>query len=111
VTSCRTLLVSAHRGNAVWRRGRVFFVCPQCLARCTRLYNYKATPWGRGMFGRLFGTTQRDWAVMTTGEKRQQRAEASRERWNERRSMLARADSLESRSPAAQRRACDSGGS
>ena len=60
--------------------------CPQCSLRCTRLYlplndswlacrrcwgrtfpsrtlqNYKDSPWGRGMFARLFGTTQRDWA-------------------------------------------------
>src|SRR5262245_39142642 len=26
------------------------------------LQNYKDSPWGRGMFARLFGTTQRDWA-------------------------------------------------
>jgi hypothetical protein len=26
------------RANAVWRRGRVFLLCGQCLRRCTRLY-------------------------------------------------------------------------
>ena len=102
------------RSNSVWRRGRVFLICPQCLMRCTRLYlpletswlacrrcwgltygsrtlqNYKDTPWGRGMFRAMFGTTQRDWALMTTGEKRQLRSEASRERWKQRRSFRRR---------------------
>src|SRR5688572_14419637 len=26
------------RSNAVWRRGRVFLICPQCHVRCARLY-------------------------------------------------------------------------
>lgn len=33
------------RSNAVWRRGRVFLVCPQCLARSTRLYLPLETSW------------------------------------------------------------------
>jgi hypothetical protein len=69
------------RQNAVWRRGRVFFACPRCGQRCTRLYlpladswlachrcwgltynsrtiqNYKDSLWSRGVFARMFGTT------------------------------------------------------
>src|SRR5262249_49382610 len=26
------------RPNAIWRAGRLFFQCPRCCARCTRLY-------------------------------------------------------------------------
>src|SRR4051812_48648683 len=26
------------RPNAIWRRGRVFLICPRCRLRCTRLY-------------------------------------------------------------------------
>jgi hypothetical protein len=97
------------RSNAVWRRGRLFFVCGQCSSRCTRLYlplesswlacgkcwgltyasrtlqNYKSTPWGGGRFAALFGITQRDWALMTTGENRERRQAASQERWRLRR--------------------------
>ena len=102
------------RQNAVWKRGRVFLQCPRCDTRCTRLYlplcdswlacrrcwgltyasqtlqNYKDSPWGRGEFARMFGTSQRDWAFLTTYEKRTERLEASRERWGKRRRYLAR---------------------
>jgi hypothetical protein len=97
------------RSNAVWRRGRVFLVCPRCSHRRTRLYlpradswlacrtcwgltyasrtllNYKESPWGRGKFAGLFGTSQWDWALMTTNEKRRTRLEASQKRWRDRR--------------------------
>jgi hypothetical protein len=99
------------RQNAVWRSGRVFLVCPRCSRRCTRAYvptetarlacrrcwgltyesralNYKDTPWRRGYLARAFGTTQREWALMTTAEWRQERREASRRRWKERRRYL-----------------------
>lgn len=101
------------RANAVWRRGRVFFICPRCRNRCTRLYvpcvgfspcacrqccgltytsrallNYKDSMWGRGPFARMFGTTQRDYAYEITAELRQKRRARSRARWDERRPIL-----------------------
>jgi hypothetical protein len=103
------------RPNKVWTRGRVFFECPRCRRRCTRLYlplpdsylacrrcwgltyssrtlqNYKNSLWGRRQFARLFGTTQREWAISTNDERRQQRLERSRERWARRRKYLTRA--------------------
>lgn len=109
------------RSNAVWRAGRMFLRCPQCRSRCTRLYlpietawlacrtcwglsynsrvllNYRDSLWGRGAFARAFGTTQRDWAFMTTDDHRQSRTEGSRQRWEDRGPLLARrARSLES---------------
>jgi hypothetical protein len=80
------------RQNAVWRRGRVFLRCPRCQRCCTRLYlpletlwlacrrcwgltyvsrqlqNYKDSFWGRGTIARMFGTTQRDWALGVLGD-------------------------------------------
>jgi len=103
------------RQNAVWRRGRLFLGCPRCARRSTRLYlpladswlacrrcwgltyssrallNYKASLWGRGAFARMFGTSQRDWALSTTYENRKARREASRIRWTERRNYLSEA--------------------
>ena len=97
------------RPNAVWRFGRLFMRCPSCSRWRTRLYvptkdaslmcrscwgltytsrtlqNYKNSPVGRGQFARMFGTSQRDWALLATYEKRRERLEASRERWAERR--------------------------
>jgi hypothetical protein len=102
------------RQNAVWRRGRVFLGCPRCSQRCTRLYmplptswlacrrcwgltynsrtlqNYKDSLWGRGMFARMFGTSQRDWAYQTTDDHCESRRNASLERWAARRQWLAR---------------------
>lgn len=96
------------RHNAVWRRGRVFLLCSRCSRRCTRLYlpladswlacrrcwgltyesrtlrNYKDTLWGRGMFARMFGTTQREWALNMTTERRAERIISVRKRWAER---------------------------
>src|SRR5687768_14370535 len=101
------------RQNAVWTRGRVFLRCPRCMLRCTRLYlpletsylacrrcwgltytsrtlqNYKNTPWGRGVFARMFGTS-RDWASLATYEKRQELRERSKCRWEGRRGYLRR---------------------
>ena len=99
------------RQNAVWRGGRAFLRCPRCGRRCTRLYlplrdsslacrrcwgltygsrtlqNYKDSLWGRGPIARMFGTSQRDWAVLATFEKRKERLERSRERWAQRRTL------------------------
>jgi hypothetical protein len=85
------------RANSVWRRGRVFFRCPRCAGLRTRLYlplehswlacrrcwgltytsrtlqNYKDSIWGRGRFAWLLGTTQRDWALLRTHDRRQVR--------------------------------------
>lgn len=96
------------RPNAVWRFGRVFFRCCRCGRLCARLYlpledsdfrcrqcwgltyssktlqNYKDSIWGRGPFARLFGTTQRAWAYMTTDERRKERKEAAQKRWRAR---------------------------
>ena len=116
------------RDNAVWRRGRVFFQCPRCSCHCTRLYlplahlwlacrscwgltyvtrthqNYKDSIWGRGPFARMFGTTQRDWALMTTADTRKERRAASRQRWAERRALLgAASECAESPAKAKQR--------
>jgi hypothetical protein len=101
------------RQNAVWRRGRVFLRCSRCSLRCARLYmptekswlacrrcwgltyssrtlqNYKDSPWGRGSFARMFGTSQRDWAFSTTYDNRKARLERSRERWAARRKYFA----------------------
>ncbi len=102
------------RPNAVWRRGRVFLQCPRCSRRATRLYlpladswlacrtcwglsynsralqNYKNSLWGRGPIARMFGTSQRDWALLATYDKRREQLERSRNRWSERRDLLAR---------------------
>lgn len=51
------------------------------------LQNYKDTILGRGRFARMFGTTQRDWAVTTTRERQAERAKASRVRWTLRRTL------------------------
>lgn len=104
------------RRNSVWRRGRVFLMCARCSARCTRLYlplqdswlacrtcwgltyasrtlqNYKNSLWGRGAFARMFGTTQREWALEQTDEAREERLTRSRERWGERRVIRAEAE-------------------
>jgi hypothetical protein len=77
-------------------------------ARCTRLYlpledssfgcrrcwgltyasrtvmNYRDTIWGRGIFARMFGTTQREWSYSITDERRAERRAASLERWRQR---------------------------
>jgi hypothetical protein len=100
------------RQNTVWRRGRVFLRCPRCTRRCTRLYlpletswlacrrcwglsyvsrqllNYKDSLWGRGWAARMFKTTQREWALDHSRERREGRLAASRERWRERARLL-----------------------
>jgi hypothetical protein len=89
------------RANALWRFGRVFFRCSRCGQLSTRLYvplaesgfgcrrcwglsysstglqNYKDSIWGRGPLAAWFGTTQRDWAYMTTNDRRKDRTAAA----------------------------------
>lgn len=99
--------------NAVWTFGRVFFLCPRCAGRCTRLYvpcrgfspfacrtccgltyasraglNYKDSVWGRGLFARIFGTTHREYAYEITADRRSRRRRLSAERWAKRRPFL-----------------------
>lgn len=93
------------RENAVWRLGRVFFECPECRQRVTRLYapleasplacrrcwgltydsrtrqNYKDSQWGRGSSAKAFGTTQRDWAHQATWDARRASRDARARRW------------------------------
>lgn len=100
------------RHNAVWRRGRVFLRCPDCARRATRLYqpvadcglacrrcwgltypsqtlhNYKGSLWGRGIFAQMFRTTQRDWALQISDDRRRMRRSAAQKRWTERRPYL-----------------------
>ena len=99
------------RGNSVWRSGRVFFRCPRCERRCTRVYvprcdagpacrlcwgltypsrslrSYKNTVWGRGIVAKVIGETQRDRAIEATLEARADRRAASAERWAYRREL------------------------
>lgn len=101
------------RANAVWTFGRVFFFCPRCQRRCSRLYvpcasfwpfacrtccgltytsqsqlNYKNSLWGRGQFARMWGMSQRDYAYEITSELRSNRRKRSRVRWAKRRPIL-----------------------
>ena len=100
------------RANSVWRSGRVFFRCPRCERRCTRVYvpkcdsagpacrlcwgltyssrslrSYKNTVWGRGFIARMIGETQRDRALEATVESRADRRADSLERWAYRRAL------------------------
>lgn len=89
--------------NAVWRRGRLFFCCPNCHRHATRLYvpvvgteprcrrcwglSYESQSWSYTATGFLaaFGPI----AYATTHERRKQRREASRARYAARRSFLS----------------------
>lgn len=106
------------RQNAIWRHGRTFLICPRCAGRCTRLYlplpdswlacrrcwgltyasrtlqNYKDSLWGRGVFARIFGTSQRDRALSTSAERREERREGSRKRWAARRRYMVLRDNV-----------------
>jgi hypothetical protein len=85
--------------NAVWRHGRLFFKCPRCGNRATRLYvplegveprcrrcwglSYESQSWSykpTGLLGRWLGPI----AYATTLERRRQRRRASRARYAER---------------------------
>ena len=101
------------RQNAVWRRGRVFLCCPSCSRLCTRLYlpletswfrcrrcwgltyasrtlqNYKNSLWGGRRFAWMFRTTQREWAVEATAERREEHRRGSADRWAARRKCFA----------------------
>ena len=89
--------------NAVWRRGRLFFRCPRCERRATRLYvpvvgleprcrrcwglNYESQSWSykpTGFLGALLGPV----AHQTTETRRQERREAARARYAVRRQFL-----------------------
>jgi hypothetical protein len=89
--------------NAVWRRGRLFFRCPHCERRATRLYvpvfgleprcrrcwglGYVSQSWSYkpiGMLGRLLGPI----AHATTDARRQARRRAARLRYDARRAFL-----------------------
>jgi hypothetical protein len=93
------------RPNAVWRRGRIFLLCRSCARLCTRLYlpledsslacrrcwgltyssqtlaNYKESLYGREVWARRWATSQRQWALLATREKRKERLTRCRERW------------------------------
>jgi hypothetical protein len=93
--------------NAVWRFGRLFLRCPRCDRLATRIYVPTAESWaacrqcwgltyesrqqrnykGGGMFA-YAGITSRAVAECTTLSDRERRAEASAERYAERRSIL-----------------------
>ena len=49
------------------------------------LYNSKNSLWRLGPFARIIATTQREWALGATEERRGQGREGSREHWEERR--------------------------
>jgi hypothetical protein len=89
--------------NAVWRRGRLFLLCPHCGHRATRLYvpvadlqprcrscwglNYGSQSWSYkpvGIFGRSLGPI----AYATTAERRRNRRRAALERYKARRPFL-----------------------
>jgi hypothetical protein len=89
--------------NTVWRRGRLFFRCPRCERRATRLYvpvidldprcrrcwglSYASQSWSYKATGflRFLGPI----AFATTLERRKQRLEAAHRRYAERRCFLA----------------------
>jgi len=61
-----------------------WLACRRCwgLTYASRtLQNYKDSLWGRGAIARMFGTSQREWALLATYEKRKQHRGTSRERW------------------------------
>ena len=89
--------------NAVWRRGRLFLHCPHCQHRATRLYvpvvrfeprcrrcwglSYSSQSWSykpSGFLGCLLGPT----AYVTTHERRRERHQAARARYDARRPFL-----------------------
>lgn len=101
------------RANAVWRQGRVFFLCGRCRNPCTRLYcpradseaacrtcwgltyssrslrSYRESLWGRGPLARFLGTTQRLMALEATQEARAERYAQCLKRWDTRRGLRA----------------------
>ena len=109
------------QSNSIWRFGRIFFKCPLCMRRCTRMYlplpestfgcrscwglsyvaralqNYKDSLWGRGPLAGLFGTTQRDWACMHSEERRKERKAAQSERQRLRRRHVRKVLALSTR--------------
>ena len=88
--------------NAVWRRGRLFLRCPQCQQRATRLYvpvvgaeprcrrcwglSYESQSWSYKPCGFLAGLGPV--AYWTTAERRRERRQAARARYDARRAFL-----------------------
>jgi hypothetical protein len=95
--------------NAIWRHGRVFFICPRCRHRRARLYmpvaagaplacgrccgltyasrtlyNYKDSLVGRGPLARLLAKTQRDRAMLATLRRQELRRTTARQRRRDR---------------------------
>jgi hypothetical protein len=95
------------RENAVWRFGRLFLECPKCSRRATRIYvpSDNAWPACRRCWGLTYESRQQ-WNYNTgssllslnfgpvaywyTYDERRKRAEASEERYAERREILKR---------------------
>jgi hypothetical protein len=90
------------RPNAVWRKGRLFFLCPRCQRRATRLYvplanveprcrqcwglSYVSQSWSyqpTGPLGAIFGPV----AYATTDMRREERRKAALERYAARRKL------------------------
>jgi hypothetical protein len=76
-------------GRYMFRDGFEITIADTVTYPSRTLQNYKNTLWGGRRFAWMFGTTQRDWALMTTNDRRKERRRLSRERWNERRHLLA----------------------
>ena len=95
------------RPNAVWQHGRLFFHCPRCARRATRLYVPRAGAgagcrqcWGltyesrqrrsyrpsRSRYGPIF--SPRMYALIRADDARQARAAAAEKRYAERREIL-----------------------
>lgn len=105
--SGRSFMLRAEvRSNAIWRAGRVFYLCPRCSRRCSRLYlpTKDATVvwcrlcWGLSYESRqrsykddfvpggaLFGLTYRMCASNQTELEKVERSRMSRERQQRRR--------------------------
>jgi hypothetical protein len=89
--------------NAVWRRGRLFFRCAHCQRRATRLYvprvgleprcrrcwglSYESQSWCYKPCGFLAGLGPV--AYVTTSVRREERQQASRDRYAARRAFLS----------------------
>jgi hypothetical protein len=91
--------------NPIWRRGRLFYRCPACDRRATRLYvpfsglqprcrrcwglNYESQSWSykpTGLFGVVLGPV----AHVTTSVRREERQQAARVRYDARRAFLGK---------------------
>lgn len=84
------------RSNAVWRQGRLFYLCPRCAKRATRLYMPTEalqprcrTCWGLSYESRTWsyraGGSLSEICYITSAVRREERRAASRERYAARR--------------------------